>query len=155
MSSPRVQALDGPAPSAAGTGGIVPVYPLTENLRADQLRPLLRRALDLHGRHVAEPLPAALRQQHRFPDAAQAPHHLPFPASLAAADAARCRFVYEELLLLQLGLALRRRGLRDRERAPVLPVTPAIDARIRRLFPFALTADQDRAVADVCRDLAQ
>ena len=29
-----------------------------------------------------------------------------------------------------------------------------IDARIRRLFPFALTADQDRAVAEICRDLA-
>ena len=51
-------------------------------------------------------------------------------------------------------LALRRREVRDRGRAPVLPTTPAIDARIRRLFPFALTADQDRAVADICRDLA-
>ncbi|HJT78694.1 MAG TPA: ATP-dependent DNA helicase RecG, partial [Gemmataceae bacterium] len=67
---------------------------------------------------------------------------------------ARRRFIYEEFLLLQLGLALRRRELRDRQRAPVLPVTPPIDARIRRLFPFRLTADQDRAVADVCRDLA-
>jgi ATP-dependent DNA helicase RecG len=33
-------------------------------------------------------------------------------------------------------------------------VTPQIDARIRRLFPFRLTADQDLAVADICRDLA-
>src|SRR5207244_7774410 len=38
--------------------------------------------------------------------------------------------------------------------APVLPVTPQIDARIRRLFRFRLTGDQDKAVADVCRDLA-
>jgi ATP-dependent DNA helicase RecG len=36
----------------------------------------------------------------------------------------------------------------------VLPTTPAIDQRIRRLFPFRLTGDQDRAVAEVCRDLA-
>ena len=35
----------------------------------------------------------------------------------------------------------------------MLPVTPQIDARIRRLFRFQLTADQDKAVADVCRDL--
>src|SRR5207244_3597229 len=39
--------------------------------------------------------------------------------------------------------------------APVLPVTPQIDARIRRLFRFRLTGDQDKAVADVCRDLAK
>src|SRR5207302_4699900 len=48
----------------------------------------------------------------------------------------------------------RRRELRDRQRAPVLAVTPAIDARIRRLFPFRLTGDQDRAVAEICHDLA-
>ena len=48
----------------------------------------------------------------------------------------RRRFIYEEFLLLQLALALRRRELRDRQRAPVLPVTPLIDARIRRLFRF-------------------
>jgi ATP-dependent DNA helicase RecG len=36
----------------------------------------------------------------------------------------------------------------------VLTTTATIDARIRRLLPFRLTGDQDRAVADVCRDLA-
>ena len=45
-------------------------------------------------------------------------------------------------------------GLRDRQRAPVLRLTPAIDTHIRRLFPFRLTADQDRAIAEICRDLA-
>src|SRR5262249_48120684 len=67
----------------------------------------------------------------------------------------RRRFVYEEFLLLQLALAMRRRDLRDRQRAPVLTVTPQIDARIRRLFPFQLTEDQDKAVAEVCKDLAR
>ena len=154
MSNPRVQLLDGSAPVDAA-GGIVPVYPLTENLRADQLRPLLRRVLDRHAAEVADVLPETLRQQHGFPEASRALHDLHFPASLAAADAGRRRFVYEELLILQLALALRRRELRDRQRAPTLPVNPAIDAHIRRLFPFNLTADQDKAVADVCRDLAQ
>src|SRR5207248_10514491 len=64
------------------------------------------------------------------------------------------RFVYEEFLVLQLALALRRRELRDRQRAPVLKVTPRIDVRIRRLFPFRLTEDQDKAVSEICRDLA-
>ena len=73
---------------------------------------------------------------------------------MSAATRGRRRFVYEEFLILQLALALRRREIRDEGRAPVLPSTPAIDARIRRLFPFQLTADQDRAVAEVCRDLA-
>ena len=36
----------------------------------------------------------------------------------------------------------------------MLTSSAAIDERIRRLLPFRLTADQDRAVAEVCRDLA-
>ena len=40
------------------------------------------------------------------------------------------------------------------ERAPVLACTPKIDERIRRLFPFTLTTDQDRAIADICKDIA-
>ena len=56
--------------------------------------------------------------------------------------------------MLQLALTLRRRDLRDRQLAPRLPVTPAVDGRIRRLYSFQLTADQDAAVAAICRDLA-
>src|SRR5262249_27577869 len=55
--------------------------------------------------------------------------------------------------VLQVALALRRREVRDRQRAPVLACNAAIDARIRRLFPFALTGDQEKAVREVCRDL--
>jgi ATP-dependent DNA helicase RecG len=156
MNTPRVQALDATAPDApaAPALAIVPVYPLTEDLRVEQLRPLIRQAVHKGAGLLVEVLPAGLRERHGLPDVPQALRDVHFPATLAAAQAARRRFVYEEFLLLQLALALRRRELRDRQRAPVLAVTPQIDARIRRLFPFRLTQDQDRAVADVCRDLA-
>src|SRR5262249_16228503 len=85
---------------------------------------------------------AALRQVH-------------FPATLEAAQVARRRFTYEEFLVLQAALALRRRDLRDQQNAPVLTTTLEIDARIRRLLPFTLTNDQDQAVRDICKDLAR
>jgi ATP-dependent DNA helicase RecG len=152
MNNPRVQVLGNA--SDTGTPGIVPVYPLTEELRVEQLRPIIRDAVDRFAGQVVELLPAVLRERHRFPEATQALRAVHFPESLAAAETGRRRFIYQEFLLLQLALALRRRDLRDRQRAHALPVTPQIDARIRRLFPFRLTADQDRAVADISRDLA-
>jgi ATP-dependent DNA helicase RecG len=152
MTQPRVQILDGA--DAAAELLVVPVYPLTEDLRVDQLRRLIRQAVERHAGLVVDVLPEALRQQHGLPAVRQALHDVHFPATPEAAALARRRFVYEEFLVLQVALALRRRELRDRQRAPVLHVTPQIDARIRRLFPFQLTADQDRAVADVCRNLA-
>jgi ATP-dependent DNA helicase RecG len=151
MPNPRVQVLDANTPA---TPGIVPIYPLTEDLRPQVLRQLMRRALDLYGGHHREVLPDELRQRHGWPGAREALEAVHFPVSLESAQKARQRFLYEELLILQVALGLRRRELRDAQRAPVLQVTPQIDARIRRLFPFALTGDQDRAIADVCRDLA-
>jgi ATP-dependent DNA helicase RecG len=175
MTNPRVQVLEAPRARhkdketsrpgdkeqerdasliALPEPGILPVYPLTEDLRAEHLRPIIERAVDRFARHVLEILPAELRRRRELPEIAQALRDLHFPETLPAAQAARQRFIYEEFLVLQVALAVRRRELRDRLRAPILIVTRQIDARIRRLFPFRLTADQDRAIADVCRDLA-
>ncbi len=152
MSNPRVQILDG---NSAPRLGVAPIYPLTEDLRPEHLRSLLRKLLDRYAAHVTDVLPVALRRKHDWPTCDQALRDIHFPPTLAAAARGRRRFVYEEFLILQVALALRRREMREEGRAPILTTTPAIDARIRRLFPFPLTADQDRAVAEVCRDLAQ
>jgi ATP-dependent DNA helicase RecG len=152
ISNPRVQVLDPGAP--AQPSGVVPVYPLTEDLRPDVLRRLIRTALEEHGSQLVEILPAGLRQRRGLPELLQALQDVHFPATLEAARRARRRLAYEEFLVLQIALGLRRREVRDRRRAPLLPVTPQIDAHIRRLFPFRLTADQDQAVAEVCKDLA-
>jgi ATP-dependent DNA helicase RecG len=68
---------------------------------------------------------------------------------------ARRRFVYQELLVLQIALAMRRYLLTRRKSAPPLVVNETIDRRIVRLFPWELTADQRRAIDEVCRDMAQ
>jgi ATP-dependent DNA helicase RecG len=152
INHPRVQSLDQlDEPQAS----VVAVYHLTENVRADQLQGYIRQALDRCLPLVEEILPASLLAKRSLPDAQQALRHVHFPESLPQALNARRRFVYEEFLVLQVALALRRRELRDRRRAPKLPVDQAIDAHIRRLFPFPLTKDQDRAVGAICRDLSE
>src|SRR5262249_20297434 len=121
VSSPRVQVLEG---AGGDSPSILPVYPLTEDLRVEHLRPLLRQALARYAGPFREILPEALRRRRGLPEARQALHDVHFPATLPAATAARRRFVYEEFLVLQLALAVRRRELRGRQQAPPLPVTP-------------------------------
>jgi ATP-dependent DNA helicase RecG len=152
MNNPRVQFLDGQEQSEQPQ--IIPIYPMTEDLRPETLRSLIGKAIDKYAMQLLDILPPELRTKRGWPSLAQAMRDVHFPPSLSAARKARGRFVYEEFLILQLALALRRRELRDRQRAPILTTTPAIDAHIRRLFPFRLTADQDRAVAEICHDLA-
>jgi ATP-dependent DNA helicase RecG len=151
MTNPRVQCLDGEADAQVS---VVPIYPLTEDLRLEQLRPLIAKVLDLYAAEVIDVLPEGLRQRHGWPPVVPALRELHQPTSVQSATIARRRFTYEEFLVLQLALALRRREVRDRQRAPVLPTSPKIDTHIRRLFPFDLTADQNQAVAEICRDLA-
>ena len=150
MNHPRVEALEeGP------TAAVVPVYPLTDGLHADRLREMIRQALATHAELVTDLLPPALLPHRRLPPVKDALHQVHFPEALAQALNAKRRFIYEEFLVLQVALSVRRRELRDRRHAPPLPVDQEIDARIRKLFPFALTQDQNRAVAALGRDLKQ
>ncbi|GAG51673.1 unnamed protein product, partial [marine sediment metagenome] len=68
---------------------------------------------------------------------------------------ARRRFVYQELFILQLALAVRRARQRKFSDAPVLEASAKIDARIRRLFPFELTAGQRKSIEQIAHDMAQ
>lgn len=152
MGNPRVQYLD--PNTEQPDAGILPVYPLTEDLRAEHLRPIMQEALDKFSEHIQEILPEELRRVRKLPEARQALYDAHFPSSMAVARAAQRRFLYEGFILLQLALAVRRREVRGRKQAPVLKTTPQIDARIRRLYPFPLTKDQNKAVHEICRDMA-
>jgi ATP-dependent DNA helicase RecG len=152
MTTPRVSYLE--ENEAAAGSGIVPIYPLTADLRADQLHSIIREAVEAYAGFVAEIVPPQLQARHRLPEPASALRRVHFPETIAGAESARRRFVYTEFLVLQAALAVRRRELRDRLRAPLLVATPKIDARIRKLFPFRLTKDQDKAISDICADLA-
>ena len=68
---------------------------------------------------------------------------------------ARRRFVFQELFMLQLAVVARRWQQQLGFRAPPLAATAEIDARIRRLFPFELTAGQQAAIREVAADMAR
>jgi ATP-dependent DNA helicase RecG len=150
MTSPRVQFLEA---DAVAEPGIVPIYPLTEDLRGDQLRPLVGAALEFCAGAITDTLPSSVCEKHSWPEPVTALRCIHFPTNLDHTRTARRRFLYEELFLLQVALRLRRRESADRQKAPILPVSPEVDGRIRRLFPYSFTADQDAAITDIRRDL--
>jgi ATP-dependent DNA helicase RecG len=151
MSHPRI-AFPG-LESSPDASGPVPVYRLTEGLRQHQLRRLVAQVVATHARAVDEVFPEAYLAEHQLPGIQEALRDIHNPPSEAALDQARRRFIYQELLVLQLALALRRARLLHQCQAPVLEATAKIDARIRRLFPFELTEQQETAVQEISRDM--
>jgi ATP-dependent DNA helicase RecG len=134
------------------TSGLVPVYPATEKLSPARLRELTWEARSLVGDAI-EPLPAALRGRERLPDRAAALAAAHFPERPGDQETARRRLAFEELLLLELTLAARRRARRDGARAPRLEGTGELTRRWLAELPFEPTADQRVAFERIDRDL--
>ncbi len=141
--------LDG----AAATGDLAPIYPAGEEITPPRMRALADRAVALVG-NVVDPLPAGLRQAERLPRRADAFHALHRPRTLDDAERGRRRLAFDELLLLQLGLARRNRERED-EVAAALGEPGDLIARYRGLLPFRLTPHQEAAIAELDRDLAR
>lgn len=132
--------------------GIQPVYPLTEGIAQWEIRRILRGVITRYAGSVEEAIPEWFRHQNQLPDIESAIHNIHFPETWELRDAARRRFVFQELFLLQLALGIRRRQLQVDYKAPILEATSRIDQRIRHLFPYDLTSGQIKAISDITRD---
>src|SRR5207248_79594 len=129
------------------TADFAPVYPASEEVTPKKLRELVGAALP---RALEDPLPAGV--QDGLPtriDALWAVHR---PRSLDEAETGRRRLAFDELLLLQVGLARLRRE-RETDVAPALPAAGELVTRYRDVLPFRLTEHQERAIVEIDADL--
>jgi ATP-dependent DNA helicase RecG len=134
------------------TEGIVPVYPASESISARVLRDLVHDARRA-ARSVPDPLSGTMRAAERLPAKADAVLAIHAPRSHPEAAAARERLVLEELLLMQLGLLLHKSAEQRASRALALGRAGETAARFLSGLPFALTAHQTKAIAEIDADL--
>ncbi len=136
------------------TLGRVPVHPATKGVTPDRLRALVSEARPL-ARAAVEPLPARLRVEEGLPERPAVLDAVHFPESEDDEQESRRRLAFEELFLLQLAVAGRRRARREGRKARPLAARGVVVDRWRWSLPFELTGDQERAIADIDADLAR
>lgn len=151
MTHPRVEVLA--ADEAPPGGRILATYPLTEGLTQPAIRRIVGSVTESFADAVEEVFPVTFLRDKKLPPIAEALRQIHAPADNDRLEQAQHRFIYQELLLMQLALGLRRRKLQDEQQSPALPATAKIDSRIRRLFPFELTGDQQQAIAEISHDM--
>ena len=153
MVHPRVELLadDEDAPA----GRILPVYSLTEGLNQSQMRRVVSGVVESHAPLVDDVFPDDFLDEHRLWPIRAALPQIHQPNDEASLEQAKRRFIYQELLVLQLALAIRKWRLSHQRKAPPLPTSSKIDARITRLFPFELTAGQRQAIDEIAADMAR
>ena len=135
-------------------GALVPIYPLTDGVYQAQVRPVIRRLLEGLETGLPDPLPESLRQRYGLAPLSAALRQMHWPRTDAERKAAAKRLAFEELLVLQVALAQRKRDLQRPHSG--IRMTPRADvaALLEGVLPFSLTRAQQRVIAELTADMA-
>ena len=131
------------------------VYPLTEGVLQSHVRMAVQAALAAAAERLEESLPDHLLKSKKLMSIGEAIRSIHRPENRKAMEAARRRFVYQELLMLQLALRLHHGQQDIRRTAPCIDIDSRLDSRIKALFSHEFTAAQKRACAEIASDMRQ
>jgi ATP-dependent DNA helicase RecG len=148
MTSPEFEQVKG---EQTHTAGIIPVYGETEGVSSKWLRAKVKPLLSLTAK-LPDPLPAELRERRNLLPLGEALRSVHFPPSQTAAEEARRRLSFDQLLVYQL-LAQRIKLENQRTTAPVIPFSRERALEFTASLPFELTPAQKRAAWEVLQDL--
>jgi ATP-dependent DNA helicase RecG len=165
--------FDEPAEVAGShsVGRVVPIYTELDGVPSRTFRKILWEALERYGPSLTDDLPEDTRARHGLPGISEAIRFIHFPEAklfdgkevrvedLVAFDTpAHWRLVYEEFFKFEY-LVLRQRLRMGRQAAPAIGALrgagwlSAKAGELASALPFALTGDQQRALADILREL--
>ena len=134
------------------TGRIIPVYSETKGVSSKWLRYMIKPLLEYFFDKVGEILPEEILKKHKFLAVKEAIWQIHFPDSFEAADAAKARFSFEDLFLLQLSILKQRAKLMQKT-----ALACAMDAKLMKEFteslPFQLTDSQKQCSYQILKDL--
>lgn len=146
-----------PLEDALHAGGLIPIYPLSAELRAvglasRGLRRIIRNTLDSLDDQVVDPLPEKQRSQRDLMPLAEALEELHFPSTIETAERARIRLAYEEFFFMELLLAERSRNVQLREGNAFRTWGPLVRSYLERL-EFTLTGAQQKVLAEIFENM--
>ncbi|MDU2208804.1 MAG: ATP-dependent DNA helicase RecG [Veillonella sp.] len=148
MNSPQIENL---GPDAMPDTGIVPIYPLVDGVSQYVVRASIRNWFEAH-HTIDEILPPEIMEHHASMKRYDAFKEMHFPSSSESYEKARHQLAYEELFIMQSGLAL----LRNKEQChvgPKMEPDSTLMEQCRTNLPFQLTGDQERAVTEISQDM--
>lgn len=126
------------------------VYPQTEGLTSSAIAKCVRQLLP-HAELLPDPLPPEMLKKYRLLSKADAVRAIHCPATEEEAFAARRRLIYEELLVLQLGIG---RMKNHGAASTGAPMKKANASPFWESLPFSPTGAQRRAVEEILTDMS-
>jgi ATP-dependent DNA helicase RecG len=133
--------------------GILPTYALGGGLSQKDMRNAVRQALKLASEELPECLPDWIIRQKQFPGRYEALKNIHFPESFEKMEAARRRFIFEELYFIQCGLLYHRAQIKQDNRGVKMAHSGAMVNAVKKQLGFTLTPSQQKAWQEIEDDM--
>lgn len=134
------------------TGKIIPLYPLTKNLKQTSIRAAIENALKMVNGKIEEVLPDYIIKKYGLMERNKAIKQIHFPDNFDEYNKARTRLVFEELLTMQLALSNLKNEY-DKEKDGIAFSKDAKMSDVINSLPFSLTKAQLRVLEEIDKDM--
>ncbi|MDT8300380.1 MAG: ATP-dependent DNA helicase RecG [Sedimentisphaerales bacterium] len=131
------------------------VYPACKGLSSGQIKKIIGRVHQAADKLVPEFYDKIFMKKTSLISRKDAFKWIHLPPDEKKLAQAKRRLKYDELFLMQLGLALRRYKVHHFSKAMPCICSDEIDSRIRKRFPFLLTEDQNDCIAEIVSDMGR
>ncbi|MFZ4827138.1 MAG: ATP-dependent DNA helicase RecG [Phototrophicaceae bacterium] len=152
MTNPEWQPLE---EEVLDSPSILPIYGLTKGLNPKRFRKLIQDTLARYAENLPEVVPSDVIERTDLADWVWTLKQLHAPEGWDHLHHAQRRFVFNELLLLQLAIMANRREWQSIQATPLEVADSDLDAFITSAFPYQLTGAQRRAIQDIRADVAK
>ena len=148
MNSPVYDEID----QSKNTGKIIPIYPLTYELKQTTLRRIIENGLLEVKGQLPETLPEYILKENNLWDINNTIERIHFPVEFSDFNKARERLVFEELLTTQLAL-LKLKNNYEHETDGIQFSKDVYMSDVINILPFKLTKAQLRVLEEIDRDM--
>ncbi len=148
MNSPVYDEID----QSKNTGKIIPIYPLTFELKQNTLRRIIENGLLEVKGQLPETLPEYILKENNLWDINNTIERIHFPVEFSDFNKARERLVFEELLTMQLAL-LKLKNNYEHETDGIQFSKDVHMSNVINMLPFRLTKAQLRVLEEIDRDM--
>jgi ATP-dependent DNA helicase RecG len=129
------------------------VYPASAQLSSMQIKKIINPLLNNIDTLINEYFELQSLKKMGFINRVDAFKWIHMPPDEGKLALAKKRLKFDELFLMQLGLAIRRHRVKHVLKAKPVKYSEKIDSRIRKRFPFLLTEDQNNVISEITADM--
>jgi ATP-dependent DNA helicase RecG len=159
---PDLEWVEGKEADSLHFGRVVPVYSETEGLYQRRIRGIMHQVVQDAAGKMTSPIPPQVSQRCNLMPLSEALCEVHFPQRYLDIERLNLktspphqRLAFEEFFFLELGMALRRKGIAQEEGIAFQTGKSPLADRLLERLPFTLTKAQGRVIEEIKGDMAK